>query len=38
MRARAKEIREQGKDAKRQAYVGAILGAGSDYAKYKGSS
>jgi len=38
MRARAKEIREQGKDAKRQAYVGAILGAGSDYAKYKGTS
>ena len=37
MRARAKEIREQGKDAKRQAYVSAMLGAGSDYAKYKGS-
>ena len=38
IRARAKEVREQGKDAKRQMYAQAILGAGADYAKYKGTS
>ena len=37
IRLRAQQIRDQGKQAKQQLYAGAILGASSDYAKYKAS-
>jgi len=38
IRARAQELREQGKDAKRQAYASAILGVGTSFAQYKAQS